>query len=143
MMLHRISLEVIRKISLWRERRIGPCLDNKLSIMEWVAQIFRTSKRWLRCAMLQLRKDLLNPWEWYKTKEGTLQVAGPMVNFLLHFSSRWRRMAKMGNSIVKITLTFAKYLKETEDHLQVEPLVHHQVNSRGMVDSLEEFNLSA
>lgn len=111
--------------------------------MEWVAPTFRISKRWQRSAMHLLKKDLLSPWEWYRIKEGTLQVAGQTANFLLRCSSRWRNRAKMGNSIAKITLTFAKYLKETEDHHQVEPLVHHQVNSKGMADSSEEYNQSA
>ena len=62
-----------------------------------------------------------------------------MVNFQLHYSNKWpNKVVKMvaDNTTVKITLTFVKYHKETEDHHQVEPLERHQVN-KGTDSSVE------
>ena len=53
-----------------------------------------------------------------------------MVNFPLHYNNKWQRMVKMvaDNSTAKIRLVHARYHKEIEDHLQVEPLEHHLAN---------------
>ena len=60
-----------------------------------------------------------------------------MVNFPLHFNSKWLKTVKMvaDNLTVKIILVHVSNHKETEDLLQVVLLEHHQAN-KGTADSL-------